>query len=377
MSAVFIAGREISASQPPYIVAELSANHLGSIERALKLIEIAARAGADSIKLQTYRADTITIDHDGPEFALKGGLWNGRRLYELYDEAHTPWEWHAELFAAGARHGLTVFSSPFDPTAVEFLEKLGAPAYKIASFEIVDIPLIELCASTGKPLIISTGMASRQEIDDIPLIEQCASTGKPLIISTGMASREEIDEAVAAAHKHGSGNVILLHCTSGYPTPFSDADLRTIPKLAQTYGVPVGLSDHTAGLAAPVAAVALGAVMVEKHLTHRRSEGGPDAEFSLEPEEFAAMAQACRDAFAALGQVREGRRASEAASAVVRRSLYVVADMQAGQVFTPANLRSIRPGAGLPPKHLPEILGRRASHALKRGTPLTWDCVAP
>jgi len=349
MSAVFIAGREISLSQPPYIVAELSANHLGSIERALKLVEIAAKAGAESIKLQTYRADTITIDHDGPEFVLKGGLWNGRRLYDLYDEAHTPWEWHAELFAAGARHGLTVFSSPFDPTAVEFLEKLGAPAYKIASFEIVDIPLIELCASTGKPLIISTGMASR----------------------------EEIDEVVAAAHKHGSGNVILLHCTSGYPTPFSDADLRTIPNLAKTYDVPVGLSDHTAGLAAPVAAVALGAVMVEKHLTYRRSEGGPDAEFSLEPEEFAAMAESCRNAFAALGQVREGRRASEAGSAAVRRSLYVVADMQAGEVFTPTNLRSIRPGAGLPPKHLPELLGRRAAHALKRGTPLSWDCVAP
>ncbi len=347
-TSVRIAGREIASSQPPYIIAELSANHLGSIDRALNLIDLAAKGGADAVKLQTYRADTITIDHDGPEFVLKGGLWDGRRLYELYDEAHTPWEWHAALFAKGRSCGVTVFSSPFDSTAVEFLEKLNTPAYKIASFEIVDIPLIELCASTGKPLIISTGMASRAEID----------------------------EALSAAHKHGSGGVVLLHCTSGYPTPFSESDLRTIPDLARTYNVPIGLSDHTNGIAAPVAAVALGAAVVEKHLTYRRSEGGPDAAFSLEPDEFAAMVLACRNAYEALGSVRQGRRASEEGSAKVRRSLYVVADIQAGEMFTLNNVRSIRPGLGLPPKHLREVLGRRARHAVKRGTPLSWDCVA-
>jgi N-acetylneuraminate synthase len=341
---VTIADRVIGADHPPWLIAELSANHLGKLDRALSLIDEAAAAGADAVKLQTYRADTITIDHDGPGFVLKGGLWDGRKLFELYEEAHTPWEWHEALFARGREKGVTVFSSPFDPTAVELLEKLGAPVYKIASFELVDIPLVELCASTGKPLIMSTGMASLGEIDD----------------------------AVNAALRKGANGVILLHCTSGYPTPFTDADLRTIPNLAQTFGVPVGLSDHTDGISSPIAAVALGASVVEKHFTHRRSEGGPDAAFSLEPAEFADMAKACRNAFAALGQVRHKRAASEEASAKVRRSLYAVADIAAGEILTSANVRSIRPGFGLPPKYLPEILGKRARFAISRGTPLGW-----
>lgn len=339
-----IAGRKIGADFPPWLIAEMSANHLGQLDKALSLIDEAAAAGADAVKLQTYRADTITIDHDGPEFVLKGGLWNGRRLYELYEEAHTPWEWHKDLFDRGREKGVRVFSSPFDPTAVELLEKLDAPAYKIASFEIVDIPLIELCASTGKPLIISTGMASLGEIDD----------------------------AVNAVMRKGSGGLILLHCTSGYPTPFADSDLRTIPNLSQTFGVPVGLSDHTDGISSPVAAIALGACVIEKHFTHARAEGGPDAAFSLEPAEFAQMAAACRNAYAALGRVRHTRAASEEGSAKVRRSLYAVADIAAGEPLTSRNVRSIRPGLGLPPKHLAEILGRPARETIKRGTPLAW-----
>jgi N-acetylneuraminate synthase len=345
---ISIAGRAIGAAHPPYVIAELSANHLGKLDRALELIEIAAKAGADAVKLQTYRAGTITIDHDGPGFVLQGGLWDGRRLYELYEEAHTPWEWHGELFAKAKACGITMFSSPFDPTAVDFLEKLGAPAYKIASFEIVDIPLIELCAQTGKPLIISTGMASRAEIG----------------------------EAVNAASKCGNGGLALLHCTSGYPTPFSDADLRTIPDLAREFGVPVGLSDHTMGVSSPVAAIALGACIIEKHFTRLRSEGGPDAAFSLEPQELADLTRACRNAWDALGSVRSRVAASESEYVKYRRSLYVVTDVAAGEPFTSANVRSIRPGLGLPPKHLAEILGRRAARAVVRGTPLAWEHVA-
>lgn len=345
---ITIAGRAIGSAHPPYVIAELSANHLGRLDRALDLIEIAARSGADAVKLQTYRADTITIDHDGPEFMLHGGLWDGRRLFELYEEAHTPWEWHEELFAKAKACGITMFSSPFDPTAVELLEKLGAPAYKIASFEIVDLPLIELCASTGKPLIISTGMASRIEIG----------------------------EAVNAAMRGGRGGLALLHCTSGYPTPFTDADLRTIPDLQRAFGVPVGLSDHTHGVSSPVAAIALGASIIEKHFTHSRSEGGPDSAFSLEPDELGELARVCRNAWEALGSVRTHRAESESEYAKYRRSLYVVADVAAGETLTGKNVRSIRPGLGLPPKHLPEILGRSARRAIARGTPLSWDMLA-
>jgi N-acetylneuraminate synthase len=345
---VSIAGREIGPGQPPYIVAEMSGNHNGEIARALALIDAAKAAGADAVKLQTYTADTITIDHDGPEFRVHGGLWDGRRLYELYQEAHTPWDWHAQLFAHAGAVGIDIFSSPFDPTAVELLSGLGAPAFKIASFELIDIPLIELCAATGKPLIMSTGLASPQEIA----------------------------EAVAAAKGAGDGGVILLHCTSAYPAPHSDMNLRTLQHLADQHGVVVGLSDHTLGVAASVAAVALGACFIEKHFTLSRAEGGVDSDFSLEPHELQRLVNECRDAWLALGSVRYDEVPSEAASRDHRRSLYVVADIAEGEALTPANVRSIRPGHGLPPKHLPQVLGRRASRGLARGTPLDWSMLA-
>lgn len=345
---VAIAGRKIGPGEPPYVVAELSGNHNGDIGRALALIDAAKAAGADAVKLQTYTADTITIDHDGPEFRVHGGLWDGRRLYELYEEAHTPWAWHEQLFAHARRIGIQIFSSPFDPTAVDLLERLGAPAYKIASFELIDIPLIELCAATGKPLIMSTGLASPQEIA----------------------------EAVEAARRAGSGGIILLHCTSAYPAPPSDMNLRTLQHLAEQHGVVVGLSDHTLGVAASVAAVALGACFIEKHFTLSRAEGGVDSDFSLEPHELERLVKESRDAWLALGQVRYDEVPSEAASRDHRRSLYVVADVAAGEPLTPANVRSIRPGHGLPPKHLPQVLNRRAARPLKRGEPLAWEMLA-
>jgi N-acetylneuraminate synthase len=350
---VSIAGREIGPGQPPYIVAEMSGNHNGEIGRALALIDAAKAAGADAVKLQTYTADTITIDHDGPEFRVRGGLWDGRRLYDLYQEAHTPWAWHEQLFAHARDVGIDIFSSPFDPTAVELLSSLGAPAFKIASFELIDIPLIELCAATGKPLIMSTGLASPQEIA----------------------------EAVAAARGAGAkgageGGVILLHCTSAYPAPPSDMNLRTLQHLADQHGVVVGLSDHTLGVAASVAAVALGACFIEKHFTLSRAEGGVDSDFSLEPHELERLVNECRDAWLALGSVRYDEVPSEAASRDHRRSLYVVADIAEGEALTLANVRSIRPGHGLPPKHLPDVLNRRANRDLPRGTPLDWSMLA-
>ncbi len=335
--------------QKPFLIAELSGNHNGDIDRARRMIDAAKAAGADAVKLQTYTADTITLDVDRPEFRLEGGLWAGRTLYELYQEAHTPWDWHPALFAHAAAIGIPIFSSPFDPTAIDLLESLGAPAYKIASFELVDLPLIE----------------------------KAARTGKPLIMSTGMASLGEVAEAVAAARVAGNDNICLLHCVSGYPTPVEDCDLRTIPHLAQAFDVAAGLSDHTMGVAVPVAAVALGAVVIEKHFTLARADGGPDAAFSLEPAEFRAMADACAAAHAALGSISYALKPSEAGGRSFRRSLYVTADVAAGEMLTGANVRSIRPGLGLPPKHLPDVLGRRATRNLTRGEPLDWTMLGP
>jgi pseudaminic acid synthase len=330
---------------PPYIVAEISGNHGGRLERALEIITAAHDAGADAVKLQTYTADTLTIDHDGPDFLIGSGLWKGRRLHELYGEAHTPWAWHEALFDHCRRLGITCFSTPFDDTAVDLLERLGAPAYKIASFEAVDLPLIRRAAATGKPLIISTGIADLGEIGD----------------------------AVEAAREAGCRDLVLLHCVSAYPAPAEDMNLRTIPHLADAFGVVGGLSDHTLGTAIAVAAVAIGATMIEKHVTLRRADGGPDAEFSLEPRELAELVQSCRKAQAALGRVSYAREASERDSLVFRRSLYAVTNIAKGEVLSADNVRSIRPGYGLAPKHLQSIMGRRARTDIKRGTALQWS----
>jgi N-acetylneuraminate synthase len=340
-----IAGRRIGPGEPPYVIAEMSGNHNGVIARAFRLIEAAKEAGADAVKLQTYTADTITIDHGGPGFVIKGGLWDGRRLYDLYRDAHTPWEWHEALFAKCRDVGITVFSSPFDPTAVDLLERLGAPAYKIASFELIDTPLVRYAARIGKPLIMSTGMADAAEIAD----------------------------AVQAAQEAGSGGFALLHCVSGYPTPVEEANLKRIPALAASYDCPIGLSDHTMGTEVAVAAVALGAALIEKHFTLARADGGPDAAFSLEPHELADLVKGVRSAYRALGRPDYGHASSEQSNMVYRRSLYAVADIAAGEILTEANVRSIRPGYGLPPKHLPAILGRRAKRRIARGTPLSFD----
>lgn len=345
-----IAGRAIGPGQPPYLIAELSGNHMGKLELALELLQAAKDAGADAVKLQTYTADTITIDHDGPEFRIESGLWAGRTLHELYQEAHTPWDWHQALFDKAAEISITLFSSPFDPTAVEFLTRLGVPAFKIASFELVDMGLIECAAATGKPLIMSTGMADEDEI-------------------------AEAVEVARAAQPEGAG-LALLHCTSGYPTPASESNLQTIADLAARFGVVTGLSDHTLGIAAPVAGVALGASIIEKHFTLKREDGGVDSAFSLEPDEFRQMAEACRTACEALGTASYDLKPSEGEGRKLRRSLYVVADVAAGEEFTKDNIRSIRPGLGLHTRHLDEVLGRKAAADLKKGTPLSHDHLA-
>jgi pseudaminic acid synthase len=342
-----IAGRKIGRDQPPYVIAELSGNHNGDIERAYRLIEAAKAAGADAIKLQTYTPDTMTIDHDGPGFTIESGLWAGRQLYELYREAQTPWEWHRDLFGHAKKIGIACFSTPFDPSAIDFLETLGAPAYKIASFEIVDTPLIRRAAKTGKPLIISTGMANESEIEDASL----------------------------AARDGGKGGFALLHCISAYPAPAAEANLARIPALAAKYDCPIGLSDHTLGTEVAVAAVALGAAIIEKHLTLARADGGPDAAFSLEPAEFERLVKSARIAHTALGRAGAERAASEKPNMLFRRSLYAVKDIAAGETLTADNVRSIRPGFGLAPKHLTDLLGLRAKKPIKRGTPMSLDLV--
>ncbi len=346
-TAFAIAGQEIGPERPPYVIAELSGNHNGDLGRALRLIDVAKEAGVDAVKLQTYTADTITIDHTGPGFVIEQGLWAGRKLYELYREAHTPWEWHPALFEHAHRRGIACFSSPFDSSAIDFLERLSAPAYKIASFEIIDLPLIR----------------------------RAAKTGKPLVISTGMASTAEIGEAVSTAREAGNGGVALLHCVSGYPTPTDEANLLHIPVLAASYTCPIGLSDHTLGIECAIAAVALGAVIIEKHITLARADGGPDAAFSLEPDELGKLVDGVRTAFSTLGRADYGHAASERENMTLRRSLYAVHDIAAGEAFTEANVRSIRPGYGLPPKHLPQVLGKHAVRAIARGTPLSFDLV--
>lgn len=341
-----ILDRTIGSGHPTYVIAELSANHRQDFAEAVKLIEHAKAAGADAIKLQTYTADTLTIDVDSPLFRHESGsLWAGQTLYSLYREAYTPWEWQPKLKAIANELSMDLFSSPFDFTAVDFLEEMGVPAYKIASFELVDLPLIRRVAQTGKPIIMSTGMATLMEID----------------------------EAVRTAREAGAAQIALLKCNSAYPAPPEEMNLRTIPHMAEAFGVPVGLSDHTLGIAVPVAAVALGACIIEKHFTLSRAVPGPDSAFSLEPAEFKAMAEAVRVAEKALGKVSYEATEREAASRVFRRSLFVVKDMHAGEVFTAENVRSIRPGHGLHTRFLPEVLARCATQDTARGTPLSWE----
>ena len=344
-----INGRRIGYGYPVYIVAEMSANHSQDFDQAVRILHAAKEAGADAVKLQTYTPDTLTISSDKEYFRIGGGtLWDGRTLYDLYREAYMPWEWQPKLKKIADEIGIDLFSTAFDASAVDFLEEMGVPVHKVASFEVVDIPLIE----------------------------KMARTGKPLIISTGMATLGEIEEAVRAARRAGATQIALLKCTSAYPAPPEEMNLRTIPHLAEAFSVPVGLSDHTLGIAVPVAAVALGACIVEKHFTLSRDIPSPDSAFSLEPHELKAMVEAIRTVEKALGEVHYGVSEREAQSRVFRRSLFVVKDMKAGEVFTEENVRSIRPGYGLPPKYLPEILGRRAVRDVERGTPLGWDLIA-
>jgi pseudaminic acid synthase len=343
-----IGKRRIGRGSPAYCIAEVSANHNQDFSQAVRIIEAAKEAGADAVKLQTYTPDTITIQSQQEYFRIGGGtLWDGRTLYELYGEAYTPWDWQPKLKKVANDLGMDLFSSAFDETAVDFLENMGVPLHKVASFELVDILLIQ----------------------------KIARTGKPLIMSTGMATLEEIEEAVHTATKAGAKQIALLKCTSEYPASPDDMHLRTIPEMARRFLLPVGLSDHTMGVAVPVAAVALGACIVEKHLTLSRGVKGPDSVFSLEPREFKAMVEAVRTAERALGEVHFGLSGKESNSRIFRRSLFVVQNMQPGESFTTENVRSIRPGHGLHTRHMPDILGKRAAREIARGTPLSWDLV--
>lgn len=342
-----IAGRMIGSDAAPFIIAEMSGNHSQSLERALEIVEAAAASGAHALKLQTYTADTMTLDIREGDFFIEdsNSLWKGRSLYELYEEAHTPWEWHKPIFDRCRELGMICFSTPFDATSVDFLEELDVPCYKIASFENVDIPLIK----------------------------KVAATGKPMIISTGMASLAELDEAVTAAREAGCEDLVLLKCTSSYPAKPENTNILTIPNMRELFGCEVGLSDHTMGVGVPVASVALGATVIEKHFTLKRADGGVDSAFSLEPEEMKSLVIEAERAWQALGEVSYGPTEKEQKSMVFRRSLYVCKDMAAGERFSPENVRAIRPGRGLPPKFLPQVMGRRAVRDIKRGTPLSLE----
>lgn len=341
---IVIDGTPVGTGCPPYIIAEMSGNHNGDIDRAIELLKAAKESGASAVKLQTYTADTITINHDSEEFMIRGGLWDGSKLYDLYEQAHTPWEWHNVLFAEAKKLGITIFSSPFDHTAVDFLESLNAPAYKIASFELIDLPLIR----------------------------KVAATGKPMIMSTGNANLAEIEEAVAAAKGAGATDIILLHCTSGYPTPASQANISTMAVMRDAFGVEVGLSDHTMDIGVSVAAVALGACVIEKHFTLARADGGPDSAFSLEKEELKSLVVNCNMAFESTGSPNFVSTEAELKTKCHRRSLYVVKDIKKGEVFTEEHVRSIRPGNGILPKYLDDVLGKNATCDIAFGTPLSF-----
>ena len=344
-----IGGVRVGPDAEPFFLAEMSGNHNQSVDRALEIVDAVADAGAHAVKLQTYTADTITIDADTPNFRIGGGhsLWGSRRLYELYDEAHTPWEWHEAIFARAKERGILAFSSPFDPTAVDFLEGLDAPAYKVASSEIVDLPLVRAMAATGKPVIISTGMASVAEID----------------------------AAVKAARSTGNEDIVVLSCTAEYPADPASANLRSLPTLAATFQTLVGLSDHTMGIGVPVASVAFGACLIEKHVTTLRADGGVDSAFSLEPEEVAALVRETAVAWRALGENRIGAKESEREGLRFRRSLYVTRDVRAGEPVAPDNVRSIRPAGGLEPDLFDVVAGRPFTVDAVKGTPLTWDLI--
>jgi len=340
-----IKGRKIGKNFPPYIVAELSANHNGSIEKALSAIKIAKDSGADAIKIQTYTAETMTLNHSGKDFIIDNGLWKGKSLYELYKWAETPYEWHEEIFNYASKIGITCFSTPFDESAVDLLERLNAPAYKIASFEITDIPLIRYVAQTNKPIIISTGMANLKEIS----------------------------EAIEAAMDYGCKDLALLHCISSYPAPLEQSNLKTINDLYDKFGLTVGLSDHTMGTIVSTASIALGASIIEKHFTLDRSEKGPDSDFSIEPNELSSLCVSAREVWLALGEAGYEKKDSEKENVKYRRSIYIVEDMKSGDIITKKNVRRIRPGFGIKPKYFNSIIGKSVNRSLKKGQPLKWS----